>query len=59
MHEKSLEGVHNCRRCGRVLKDEKSIQIGIGPICLSKESETKQVRLGGDLWDIIYEREQN
>lgn len=26
-----------CRRCGQELKDPKSIELGIGPICLQKD----------------------
>jgi len=26
-----------CRRCGRILRDPQSIQIGYGPVCYEKE----------------------
>lgn len=51
-----MESTHNCRRCGRELKDEESIRLGIGPICLQKEKEKLPVRHGLDLWDDVWHR---
>ena len=31
-----------CRICGRMLKDPKSVSIGIGPVCLARE--TRRIR---------------
>jgi len=31
-----------CRICGRTLKDPKSVSIGIGPVCLARE--TRRIR---------------
>jgi hypothetical protein len=31
----------NCRKCGRALKNPKYILLGIGPVCLKKESFEK------------------
>lgn len=33
-----------CRRCGRILKNPKSIALGIGPTCLKKETTTGEVK---------------
>lgn len=57
--ENQMESTHNCRRCGRELKDEESIRLGIGPICLQKEKEKLPVRHGLDLWDLVYGREMD
>jgi len=37
--------IHHCIRCGRVLKDKKSIASGLGPECREKAPE-----LDKDLW---------
>ncbi len=39
---KPLKGVpYTCSVCGRLLKDPKSIAMGIGPVCLSKAGVKK------------------
>lgn len=32
-----LQELRSCRRCGRVLKNPRSLSLGIGPTCLKKE----------------------
>lgn len=38
-----------CRRCGRRLKDEKSIRLGMGPSCLKKSPPQETLETEGQM----------
>lgn len=49
--------VSTCTRCGRSLTDPISVQVGMGPVCRTKESLDRQIPMPKDKHDLPFDPE--
>ena len=42
--DETLPKILNCSRCGRILKNPKSIKVGMGNVCKRKSEQENQER---------------